>query len=145
MSRIIADLRVAEALPSWNVFIGSHYREYSKARDRWKLLTLAVLMHDRSGYDVMKGGWNKPEPEDFPLTLLVIVGKKRGVLDSSNIAAKFIEDALKGTILPDDSPKYVEEVRLRSRRAEEDFTRIVITTERVRQVPVLKGLVRTSS
>ncbi len=45
-------------------------------------------------------------------------------MDADNICPKPIIDALKGEILPDDTPEYVEEVRLCSRRGETD--RVVI-------------------
>jgi hypothetical protein len=48
-----------------------------------------------------------------PRYRITIIARRKRLLDQSNLCVKFAEDALKGRIIPDDSPKYIEELIVR--------------------------------
>ena len=77
-------------------YSGKHWSKRKKDRDYW---------HD---FVLMETPWNRP-PLEYPVRIVYYWNDR---LDLSNhaIMAKFIEDALKGRIIVDDSRKYVHEI-----------------------------------
>ena len=100
-----------------NVFYaGMHWAKRNKIVDTWHNLVRMCCPHIT------------PTNLQFPVTLTVIAYCKGRLLDCSNVSAtaKLIEDGLKGTILPDDTPEYVSKVILMSRKAKEDSVEVII-------------------
>jgi len=86
---------------SWNTLKRMHWRKWQNEVDRVKWLVRAEL-----------------DPSEPPLNGQVIIRVTAYFAhhpqDASNIGAKLYEDGLIGTVLIDDNPTYVSEVRTRS-------------------------------
>lgn len=66
---------------------------------------------------------------DAPV-IITIYSKRKRLPDADGICAKYVIDALIGTILHDDSPQYVKEVRFRTEKCgkgEAEQTQIIIS------------------
>lgn len=61
------------------------------------------------------------------IALTVVAYCTPPVLDSSNVAGKFFEDALKGWLLEDDSIEYVESMTTIAKPAMTDYVQIILT------------------
>ena len=88
---------------SWNAFYsGVHWNVRKSEAERVHWLVREKLDADSGVYTV-------------PVTLTVTAYFAHHPMDASNICAKLYEDALKGFVIWDDSPAYVDSVTTRSR------------------------------
>lgn len=88
---------------SWNAFYaGAHWHQRKAEADRVHWLVRGHLDPDGPTYD-------------SPVVITVTAYFDKSPMDASNICAKLYEDALKGFVLVDDSPDYVDSVITRSR------------------------------
>lgn len=95
-------------IPSWNQVKDWHWTEYQKRRNIWYLL-MASEIRKLPARDLKV--WKELCGEN-PKFRLRVISKRRKFLDYSNMCYKFGEDALKGKLIPDDSPKYITSVDL---------------------------------
>lgn len=118
----ILDVTIPEALPSWNLWwSGMTPDDRRVERDKWRVLVAKALAEQTHA-------WRPAGPEDYPLTLIVHVGKRRGVLDCSNVCVKVVEDPLIGRVIHDDRPAYIGRVVVTAGQSDEgDFTHVVLT------------------
>ena len=95
---------IPKRLPSWNLmWAGLHHRERTRLKNEWHILTLSVLPGDMALFTE-------------PVIIRATTYAARNPIDPSNLCLKPVEDALIDHLLMDDSYKFVDEVRLRSRK-----------------------------
>jgi hypothetical protein len=84
---------------SWNKFnTGVHWTKRKKEVDRVHMVVRAALTGDETPYT-------------HPVDIQFVAYFDKRPLDASNIYVKPYEDALKGWLIVDDSPKYVRSVK----------------------------------
>ena len=113
-SDVLFEITIPRALPSWNTFYAGI--------NRWRRMEFVNAWYLYTGLY-----WPDHAPSELhcPVVLDIEVGKPHHLLDCSNVCAKVVEDSLvKRGLLPDDSPEYVREVRLRSVKSEKPYTRV---------------------
>ncbi len=86
---------LGERPTSWNDYwAGKHWTKRKAETDRVHQVVRSVLTGEETPYDV-------------PVNIRIIAYFDHHPLDASNICEKPFEDALKGWLIVDDSPKYV--------------------------------------
>lgn len=131
-------LIIERALPSANMFYaGVPHWDRTKVKNLWKSLVLAELSRSYPNFSGLPPTW-------FPVHLVVAVFKRKKQLDSSNICVKLLEDALKPVVLPDDSPKYVDAVIMRSLKSSDaDFTMLEVWPHYIQPAMISAEVVET--
>lgn len=95
---------IPKRLPSWNLmWAGMKHWDRTALKNEWKILTLAALPLDRVMFTE-------------PVVIEATTYAARNPLDASNLCLKPLEDALIDHVLMDDSYRFVDEVRLKSRK-----------------------------
>lgn len=103
--------------PSWNtLYAQGHWGKRSKLANELHLLVRAALDPDAGMFDV---------PVDVTVTVYRSV-----LIDADNIPAKLLIDGLKGFILRDDDPAWVQSVTTRSRKGKRPHVVIEISEAR---------------
>lgn len=98
--------------PSLNNWLsGTHWRTKNRQKDEWHGIMWAAIVDAKL-----------PKKLNTPLTLSVTqVCKRLRDVDNGIISAKFFLDTLRlHGYIPDDTPEFVSEVRLRSVKGKED-------------------------
>lgn len=108
---------------SWNhLYSGMHPMERTK------------LAHEKHGR-MHRAIWAmqpRPKPFTVPVTVTIVAYFDKRPLDADNITLKFYLDGMKGSVIHDDSPKYVESVTCIS-RIDRKRPRIDILVEPVKE------------
>lgn len=86
-----------------------HYHEINKLSKKWK------------DY----GSLLRLKQSDIPCKITVISGRKR-IIDPDNVCCKFVIDAIKGKVIPDDSAKYIAELSVQQVKSKEPYTEIIV-------------------
>ncbi len=96
-----------ETLPSWNKFYsGQHWAVRKKMADYW---------HEQIGW-ILRVSWGRKAIIVKPVSIhITCYFKNKRWIDADNLCGKLIIDALKGVVIKDDSPEYVQDVCLSSR------------------------------
>lgn len=81
---------------------------------KWQALTLEALGAE---YSMFEG----------PVHITVTVECKRTASDCDNVCAKMVIDSLKGKVLHDDNPVWVDGITLYSRKSNRDYTTVTLT------------------
>lgn len=112
ISFTIDDYRV----PSWNqLYAGRHWAERSRMAQEAHLLVWGILQ-GKIKYTL-----------GLPRVDIYIKAYQKGkTLDSDNICAKIIIDALKGIVIVDDTPQYVRRVTTESLKGNHDYVEVHI-------------------
>ena len=76
------------------------------------------------GYVIMA---MKPKLFSRPVDITITAVQKGRIIDSDNICAKILIDALKGKIIVDDTPAYVRRVTTESKKGKENTVIMEIT------------------
>ena len=101
---------------SWNtLYAGKHWATRSR---------LVEEAHMLVGYVIMA---MKPKLFSRPVDITITAVQKGRIIDSDNICAKILIDALKGKIIVDDTPTYVRRVTTESKKGKEDMVIMEIT------------------
>lgn len=101
-------------IPSWNtLYAGQHFSKRMEMKDEAQYSVMEALSKQR--FTMYR---NKVH--------ITIVGHFRRVLDCDNIASKLVIDALKGKLIEDDTPKYVDGVTTKSVKADRDYVEVII-------------------
>lgn len=123
--REVLRIELPKPLPSWNRFYaGMDHRARTRLKNEWRdLVGLVLLLEEYSD-------WKHPDPKDYPLVLEVVNYKRRYHLDCSNICVKLVEDGLvQSGVIPDDSPKYIGEVRAMSEKRDTEGVMVRLLAE----------------
>ena len=101
-------------IPSWNsMYSGQHFSK-------------RMAMKDEACFAVIEALNNQSFTMYRNKVHITIVGHFRRLLDCDNIASKLVIDALKGKLIEDDTPKYVDGVTTRSVKSTSDFVEVII-------------------
>lgn len=96
---------------SWNTLMRMHWakQQEENRRVQWTVFEAlaAKLGPNRGDWPVF----------DRPVCITMTAYFEGRPLDASNLTLKLFEDGLVGTVLSDDNPRFVAEVRLQSRKA----------------------------
>lgn len=103
------------SLPSWNTVMRMHYHAQHQVQQEWMALVLAVLPHDVCFAQ--------------PIDVCITSHKRGKQIDPDNLYVKGILDGLKSRLFPDDSPRWIDSVKLCSRQAKQE--RVEITVEAI--------------
>lgn len=110
----IEDYRV----PSWNQFyVSRHWSMRSRMAQEAHVLVWAAIQACKK----LRASFTKP------VDIHIKAYQKGRTLDSDNICAKILIDGLKGTVIVDDTPKYVRRVTTESIKADHDYVEINLT------------------
>lgn len=103
-----------ESLPSWNAVMRMHKHAQHDVQQVWLTLTTQAI-----GFDYV--------PFTKPVDVCVTSYQKGRMIDPDNLYCKGAIDGLKKKLFPDDSPKWIDSVKLRSRKAKTSYVTIQLT------------------
>ena len=118
-------LLIPDIAPSSNAFYsGLHRFQRSKLANQWHAKVVALCKEQRLGK------WKR----NFPVKIHVECrfGKSKRVMDCDNLQATAkmaIDGLVHAGVLPDDNPRYVQEVSLRSLKTGEAGNLTIVTIE----------------
>lgn len=102
------------SLPSWNAVMRMHKHAQHAVQQEWILRVINALGQEYRQFDV-------------PVEVCVTSYQKGRTIDPDNLYCKGIVDGLKTRLFPDDSPRWIDSVRLRSRKAKANSVEVVVT------------------
>lgn len=113
-------------LPSWNKYVNNnqHWAQKNRVAHDWQEYVFYTI----------KDHMIPENPFEVPVAIEITCHfpNKAKMLDPDNICAKLAIDGLKGRIIKDDTPEYIDEVTLRSRLdRKRPRTEIVVTPKKV--------------
>lgn len=112
---------VPEELPSWNTVMNWHHYTRNKKKDAWHEL---VEWSFQNGLTDEELNWLKDAVSNGGFEYLFrVVCYRPFFLDWGNVCYKFAEDALKGVLVPDDSPKFCKRVELEQIKIKQSETK----------------------
>ena len=91
------------SLPSWNEIMRMHHFGQHSVHQSWVAVVISVI-------DPYSPRFDKP------VEICITSYQKGRLIDPDNIYAKGVIDGIKTRMFPDDSPKWVDSVTLRSRK-----------------------------
>lgn len=95
------------SLPSWNEIMRMHHHAQHSVQQSWMWCVAGIIDPDSPRFDQ-------------PVTITVTSYQKGRLIDPDNLYAKGIIDGIKSRMFPDDSPRWVDSVTLRSRKDKAD-------------------------
>lgn len=96
---------------SWNTFMRWHWRKQHEKAQEKKLLMFYAL------YDTLSHNVDDWPQFDEPVVITMTAYFKNRPQDASNLTLKLYEDGILDYLIVDDNPRWVDEIRLKSRRA----------------------------
>lgn len=91
------------SLPSWNEIMRMHHHGQHGVQQSWMLSVISVIDPDSAGFV-------------NPVDICVTSYQAGRLIDPDNLYVKGVIDGIKSRMFPDDSPKWVDSVKLRSRK-----------------------------
>lgn len=91
------------SLPSWNEIMRMHHHGQHSVHQSWMWCVVGVIDPDAARFDC-------------PVEIRITSYQKGRLIDPDNLYAKGAIDGIKSRLFPDDSPKWVDAVTLRSRK-----------------------------
>lgn len=108
-------IEIPERLPTWNTFYGGvSYHKRIELKRKWQILTLAALGLEYTMFEK-------------PVHITVRLECKRVPQDCDNVCPKMVIDTLKGLVIHDDNPMWVDGISLYSRKSTRDYTTIELS------------------
>lgn len=102
------------ALPSWNTVMRMHKHAQHEVQQMWLGMAIAAIAPDSV-------------PFVSPVDVCVTSYQKGKLIDPDNLYVKGVLDGLKKRLFPDDSPRWIDSVKLRSRRGKMNYVTIQLT------------------
>ena len=102
------------SVPSWNTVMRMNYHAQHEVQQQWLGMAIAAIGTDYT-------------PFVTRVDVCVTSYQKGKVIDPDNLYVKGILDGLKKRLFPDDSPRWIDSVKLRSRKAKHNSVTIQLT------------------
>lgn len=102
------------SLPSWNTIMRMNYHAQHEVQQQWLGMAIAAIAPDSV-------------PFVSPVDVCVTSYQKGKLIDPDNLYCKGVIDGLKRRLFPDDSPRWIDSVQLRSRKAKHNSVIVQLT------------------